>query len=88
MRLMSGMRGAPAAEAKGEAGRAGMRSGVPAAASVSARTTMRRASSILKALSPEGCALGERGLGGAAEGSRRRHGAPASTASASARARA
>ena len=42
--------------AKGEAGSAGMRSGVPAAASVSARTTMRRASSILKALSPDGLA--------------------------------
>ena len=33
-----------------------MRSGVPAAASVSARTTIRRASSILKPLSPEGLA--------------------------------
>lgn len=33
-----------------------MRSGVPAAASVSARTTIRRASSILKPLSPEGFA--------------------------------
>ena len=33
-----------------------MRSGVPAAAKVSARTTMRRASSILKALSPDGVA--------------------------------
>ena len=31
-----------------------MRLGVPAAASVSARTTIRRASSILKALSPDG----------------------------------
>jgi len=41
---------------RGEAGRAGERSGVPAAASVSARTTIRFASSILKALSPEGLA--------------------------------
>ena len=46
----------PETAAKGEAGSAGMRSGVPAAASVSARTTMRRASSILKALSPDGLA--------------------------------
>ena len=37
-------------------GSAGMRSGVPAAASASARTTTRRASSILKALSPDGLA--------------------------------
>ena len=35
------------AEEKGEAGRAGTRSGVPRAASVSARTMMRAASSIL-----------------------------------------
>ena len=47
---------APEIEAKGEAGSAGRRAGVPAAASVSARTTMRRASSILKALSPDGFA--------------------------------
>jgi hypothetical protein len=40
--------------AKGEAGRAGTRSGVPAAATASAHTTIRRASSILKALSPDG----------------------------------
>ena len=35
-------------EASGDAGKAGMRLGVPAAARVSARTTIRRASSILK----------------------------------------
>ena len=46
----------PETAAKGEAGSAGMRSGVPAAASVRARTTTRRASSILKALSPDGFA--------------------------------
>ena len=46
----------PETAAKGDAGSAGMRSGVPAAASVSARTTIRRASSILKALSPDGFA--------------------------------
>ena len=44
-----------------------MRSGVPAAASASARATTRRASSILKALSPGGFCVGERGLGGAAK---------------------
>ena len=42
--------------AKGDAGSAGMRSGVPALANMSARTTVRRASSILKPLSPEGLA--------------------------------
>ena len=42
--------------AKGDAGSAGIRSGVPAAASASARTIVRRASSILKPLSPEGLA--------------------------------
>src|SRR3954462_15530668 len=47
---------APDVEAKGEAGSAGMRTGVPAAARLSARTMMRRASSILKALSPDGFA--------------------------------
>ena len=41
---------------KGEAGRAGTRVGVPAAASVRARTRIRCASSILKRLSPEGFA--------------------------------
>ena len=69
-------------DAKGEAGRAGMRSGVPAAARVSARTTMRRASSILKALSPDGFASGERRLGRAAESCRRPGARPASIASA------
>ena len=49
------------------AGRA-TRSGVPAAASVSARTTMRRASSILKALSPDGLASASAASRGAAEG--------------------
>src|ERR1700755_1083798 len=47
---------APVGEEKGEAGSAGMRAGVPAAARVSARTMIRRASSILKALSPDGLA--------------------------------
>ena len=46
----------PEMAAKGDAGSAGIRSGVPAAASESARTTMRRAGSILKPLSPEGFA--------------------------------
>ena len=46
----------PETVAKGDAGSAGTRSGVPAAASASARTTIRRASSILKPLSPEGFA--------------------------------
>jgi len=40
--------------AKGEAGRAGTRSGVPAAARVSARLTIRRASSILSLLEEDG----------------------------------
>ena len=60
----------PGTEAKGEAGSAGRRSGVPAAASASARATIRRASSILKALSPDGLRVGERRLGRAAEGGR------------------
>ena len=52
VRAMSGMGGLGGQAAKGEAakaeaGRAGMRAGVPAAASKSARATMRRASSIL-----------------------------------------
>ena len=57
----------PETAAKGDAGSAGTRSGVPAVASVSARTTIRRASSILKPLSPEGFAVRERRLGGAME---------------------
>ena len=47
---------APGTDAKGEAGRAGTRCGVPAAASVRARTRIRCASSILNWLSPEGFA--------------------------------
>ena len=43
----------PETEASGDAGKAGTRFGVPAAARVRARTTIRRASSILKPLSPE-----------------------------------
>ena len=46
----------PETAAKGDAGSAGTRSGVPAAASAKSRTTIRRASSILKPLSPEGFA--------------------------------
>ncbi len=57
----------PETAAKGDAGSAGTRSGVPAAASVRARTTIRRASSILKPLSPEGFAVRQRRLGGATE---------------------
>ena len=53
---ISGMGKRSGTAAKGEAGSAGRRSGVPAAASASARATIRRASSILKALSPEGLA--------------------------------
>src|ERR1700686_4216754 len=48
--------GTPYTDAKGQAGRAGIRTGVPAAASVSVRTMMRFASSILNRLSPEGFA--------------------------------
>ena len=57
----------PEIVAKGDAGSAGIRSGVPAAASASARTTIRRASSILKPLSPEGFGVRERRLGCATE---------------------
>src|SRR3977135_591375 len=58
----------PETEAKGDAGSAGTREGVPAAASVRARTTIRRASSILNPLSPEGLACAsaapdQRGVG-------------------------
>jgi hypothetical protein len=46
----------PEMKAKGDAGSAGSRAGLPAMASVSVRATIRRASSILKPLSPKGFA--------------------------------
>ena len=69
-RCVSGMGGGSGVgEGRRRAGPAS-RSGVPAAASVSARTTMRRASSILKALSPEGRASASAASAARREGAR------------------
>jgi len=52
---------------EGEAGRAAIRAGVPAAASVSARTMMRLASSIFEEIVAGGLRVGQRRLRRAAE---------------------
>ena len=72
-------------EVKAEAGSAGMRCGVPAAASRRARVTTRFASSILKALSPDGVASASAASAARAKASR--SGAAPSSSASAARAR-
>ena len=63
---------APVSEEKAEAGSAGMRSGVPAAASVSARTTIRLREFDLEGVVARRPGVGQRGLGRSGEGVARR----------------
>ena len=57
----------PETVAKGDAGSAGIRSGVPAAASASARTTIASRELDLEAIVAGGFGVSERRLGGATE---------------------